>query len=185
MLSNKPYVSCFALCLLSVILSSCATTRSNSQSTRTAEAVSAPAVNYADRLPAKIHTGGVKTVLVDPNVHAWGAYDADGNLVRAGIAVAGADWCPDIGRRCHTSSGTFRIVSLGAASCKSTLYPRPNGGAPMPYCMFFNKNQGLHGSYQLAEANLSHGCVRMAVPDAEWMRFNFATIGTKVIIKPY
>lgn len=144
-----------------------------------------PPPDYASRLPQSINAGGVKTVLVDPNVHAWGAYDANGNLVRAGLAVAGANWCPDIGRACHTKAGTFHVNSLGAADCKSTIYPLPNGGAPMPYCMFFDGSQGLHGSNELAEANLSHGCVRLHVSDAEWLRFNFVNIGTKVIVKPY
>jgi lipoprotein-anchoring transpeptidase ErfK/SrfK len=55
----------------------------------------------------------------------------------------------------------------------------------MPYCMFFNGNQGLHGSYNVVDGNASHGCVRMTVSDAEWVRFNFANIGTKVIVRPY
>jgi lipoprotein-anchoring transpeptidase ErfK/SrfK len=61
----------------------------------------------------------------------------------------------------------------------------PHGGAPMPYCMFFNGSQGLHGSYEVVDGNASHGCVRMTVSDAEWVRFNFATIGTKVVVRPY
>lgn len=141
-------------------------------------------VDYADRLPSHISTGE-KTILVDPNVHAWGAYNADGELIRAGLATAGDDYCADIKRSCRTSAGSYRIQSLGNASCKSSIYPLPNGGAPMPYCMFFNGDQGLHGSYQVVEGNVSHGCVRMHVEDAKWIRYNFANIGTKVIVKPY
>ena len=55
----------------------------------------------------------------------------------------------------------------------------------MPYCMYFHGNQALHGSHETADANISHGCVRLHVGDAEWIRFNFANVGTKVIIKPY
>ncbi len=55
----------------------------------------------------------------------------------------------------------------------------------MPYCMFFNGNQGLHGSHELAEGNISHGCVRISVDDAYWVRFNFANIGTKIIVMSY
>jgi lipoprotein-anchoring transpeptidase ErfK/SrfK len=141
--------------------------------------------NFASRMPQHIDTGGEKVILVDPNVHAWGAYDADGNLVRGGVATSGGNYCPDIHRRCHTKSGTFRIYSLGSSGCKSSIYPLPRGGAPMPYCMFFNKNQALHGSYEVRDGNASHGCVRLLVPDAEWIRFNFATVGTKVIVRPY
>lgn len=178
----------FVLCLLfSFMLSSCASYAPSRNTTMANNDVhpEKKLPNYASRLPQTINTNGQKVILVDPNVHAWGAYGPDGDLIRAGIVTAGADWCPDIGRRCHTKAGTFHIASLGSPSCKSTIYPLPKGGAPMPYCMFFNGNQGLHGSYNLAEANLSHGCVRMRVQDAEWVRYNFANVGTKVIVKPY
>ena len=140
--------------------------------------------DFSDRLPAHINTSE-KTVLIDPNVHAWGAYDDNGDLVRAGLAASGSNYCRDLGRRCHTKAGTFRVFSLGSRGCKSSIFPIPHGGAPMPYCMFFNKNQAMHGSYELADANISHGCVRMEVQDAEWLRFNFVRVGTKVIVKPY
>ncbi len=57
----------------------------------------------------------------------------------------------------------------------------------MPYCMFFNKDQALHGvpDSEVADANLSHGCVRMHVADAEWLRYNFVNIGTPVVVKSY
>lgn len=172
-----------ALTVMTLALSSCSTTHSRNTAFTEAQQPSYPA-NYADRLPQQIKTGE-RTVLVDPNVHAWGAYDKSGNLVRAGLATAGAYYCPDIKRGCKTSAGSFRIQSLGADSCKSTRYPLPRGGAPMPYCMFFNKNQGLHGSQYVMEGNASHGCVRLSVDDAEWLRFNFANIGTKVVVRPY
>lgn len=133
----------------------------------------------------KNNFAGEKKIIVDPVKHTWSAYSASGKLLRSGIATAGASFCPDIGRRCKTQSGVFRINSLGSAGCKSKKYPLPYGGAPMPYCMFFNGSQGLHGSYNVVRGNASHGCVRLKVDDARWIRFNFATIGTKVIIKPY
>lgn len=143
-----------------------------------------PARNYASRLPQHL-SNGEKTILIDPNVHAWGAYDAQGDLVHSGLVTAGSNWCPDIGRPCRTRAGSFRVQSLGSPGCKSTIYPLHKGGAPMPYCMFFNGNQGLHGSAAVVEGNISHGCVRMHVADAEWLRYNFAHIGTKVVVKSY
>ncbi len=142
--------------------------------------------DYSARIPQHIKPG-VKTVVIDPNVHVWGAYNAQGNLVRAGLATAGSNWCADIKRPCKTKAGTFRVNSLGDVTCKSSIYPLPKGGAPMPYCMFFNGNQGMHGTYGrgVVEGNVSHGCVRMHVPDAEWLRNNFVTVGTKVVVKPY
>lgn len=175
-------------CLLSLGLNACSTysppQQQQSLSHHAEEASKKPTPNLASRIPSHINTHE-KVIVVDPNVHVWGAYGANGDLIRSGMATAGADYCPDLGRRCHTKSGSFRISSLGSPSCKSSIYPLPRGGAPMPYCMFFNGNQGLHGSYQVADANLSHGCVRLHVSDAEWIRYNFANIGTKVVVKPY
>lgn len=135
-------------------------------------------------LPSQISTGE-KVIIIDPNIHRWGAYSSDGQLLRSGLATAGSHYCRDLGRPCRTKAGTFRIKSLGSRSCKSSKYPLGRGGAPMPYCMFFNGSQGLHGSYEVVAGNVSHGCVRMHVDDAAWVRFNFAKIGTKVIVRPY
>ncbi len=126
-----------------------------------------------------------KVIVVNPRTHAWYAYGSDGKLVRTGLASAGSSWCSDLGRPCRTKSGTFRIYSLGDEDCISKKFPLGEGGAPMPYCMYFNGGQALHGSHELAYANISHGCVRITVSSAKWLRFHFAEIGTKVIIKPY
>jgi hypothetical protein len=136
-------------------------------------------------LPSQIDPPGEKMVLVSPVEHAWGAYDANGTLIRSGLASAGADWCQDMGSQCHTVTGRYRVRSLGGPGCVSPSFPMPNGGAPMPYCMYFTPYQALHGSYELAHANISHGCVRMRVADAKWLRYHFVTIGTLVVIEPY
>lgn len=139
------------------------------------------------RLPMHFNTKGEKAVVVDPNAHAWGAYDKDGNLIRAGIATSGADWHKDFKGPARTAVGTFRVKSLGDESCVSSKYPKPNGGGPMPYCMFFHGGQALHGSPPggIVDSNESHGCVRMHVGDAEWLRYNFVKVGTKVVVLPY
>lgn len=125
-----------------------------------------------------------KVIIIDPVEHSWGAYSG-GKLLRSGLATAGSHWCSDLGRPCRTRSGTFRIYSLGDSSCVSSKFPLGEGGAPMPYCMYFNGAQALHGSYEVVAGNISHGCVRLHVDDARWIRFHFATIGTKVIVRPY
>lgn len=135
-------------------------------------------------LPSSV-SPGEKVIIVDPREHMWGAYSASGNLIRTGIAASGSDWCKDEQRECHTRTGEFRIRSLGGPSCTSPSFPLPTGGAPMPYCMYFNEAQALHGSPHMARGNISHGCVRMYPRDARWMRYNFAQIGTKVIILSY
>lgn len=136
-------------------------------------------------LPSQIDAQGEKVIIVDPQAHRWGAYGPSGNLIRSGVAASGANYCKDMGQPCRTQTGEFRIRTLGGPSCKSPSFPMPNGGSPMPYCMYFNETQALHGSYHVASSNISHGCVRMYPSDARWMRYNFATIGTKVIILSY
>lgn len=144
-------------------------------------------------IPTHLNTGGEKLILVDPQEHAWGAYSAQGRLIRWGIATTGANYCRDIGESCRTKTGVFRIYSLGNKSCTSSKFPLGTGGAPMPYCMYFNGSQAIHGSYEVEYANASHGCVRVHVSDAEWLRNQFAErpsaknnyLGTKVIVKSY
>lgn len=136
-------------------------------------------------MPQQIAGHGERVIVVDPRVHRWGAYDSSGNLIRSGLASAGSNYCKDLGRPCRTKPGSFRIYSMGSSSCYSTRFPLPHGGAPMPYCMYFNGNQAIHGSNHTVEGNVSHGCIRVRVGDAYWIRFNFAGNGTKVIIKPY
>jgi lipoprotein-anchoring transpeptidase ErfK/SrfK len=152
----------------------------------------APVVSLAAFSPT-IPAEGEKSIIVDPRMHMWAAYDEDGKLVKTGMATLGNSFCRDTGRSCRTKVGTHRIESLGDAGCKSRKFPLPRGGAPMPYCMFFHNGQALHGSNAVVRANVSHGCVRLHVSDAKWLRFNFAEeptkaneqIGTKVIILPY
>lgn len=145
-------------------------------------------------VPQQVKTGGEKLILVDPNAHAWGAYARSGRLVRWGIATAGAASCRDrSGASCRTQIGTFRIYSLGNADCYSKKYPAPDGGAPMPYCMYFHGGQALHGSNEVEFDNASHGCVRIHVSDAKWLRYHFVEAprfanqfkGTRVVIRQY
>lgn len=144
-------------------------------------------------LPPHAKTAGEKLIIVDPGAHAWGAYNARGKLIRWGIATAGDQWCDDIGQSCKTKAGYFRIYSVGDARCISSKFPLPDGGAPMPYCMYFNGGQAIHGSSGVVFDNVSHGCVRVHVDDAKWLRYQFVEgpssanhyRGTRVFIEPY
>jgi len=176
----------FLVCAICVILSGCAP-RTTSTSNGYPHFEEANAGQYAARLPQQVSLGNEKVIVVDPKAYAWGAYGADGQLVRGGIATAGGDYCEGEEGSCHTAIGTFHITSLGGENCYSHIYPRPKGGSLMPYCMFFHGGQSLHGSpdWMLVEANISHGCVHIRIPDAEWLRYNFADVGTKVVVLPY
>jgi lipoprotein-anchoring transpeptidase ErfK/SrfK len=140
-------------------------------------------------IPERIPRQGEKVIIIYPAEHFWGAYNAQGRLIRWGIATAGANDCPDSSHSCRTKVGTFRIYSLGDSHCVSRKYD----GAPMPYCMYFNGGQALHGSPDVQFSNISHGCVRIHISDAKWLRTQFVEgpmlsnryRGTKIMIKPY
>ncbi len=55
----------------------------------------------------------------------------------------------------------------------------------VPYVMYFYRDYALHGTYWHNNFGtpMSHGCVNLATPDAEWL-FNWSTIGTLVNVRP-
>ncbi|KTD09469.1 L,D-transpeptidase [Legionella jamestowniensis] len=124
------------------------------------------------------------TFIFNPRSLTWKAVK-NGKVIRSGKASGGSKYCKDVRRACRTPSGTYRIISKGSASCRSSKYPLPNGGAKMPYCMFFSKNYAIHGSYDVPNYNASHGCIRVRPSDALWLHRNFIRIGTKVIVQSY
>lgn len=133
--------------------------------------------------PSQINPPGRSLIKVNLSKLAWGAYDSSGDLVRWGPASGGKDYCPDIKRGCRTVSGQFTVYSEQGPGCVSSVYPRPRGGAPMPYCMHFFKGYALHGSASVPGQNASHGCVRLFVEDAQWLNQDFVNPGsTKVIV---
>lgn len=140
-------------------------------------------------LPAYHKTGNEKMILVDPRNHLWGAYRQNGRLLRWGIATTGSDTCPEGDGSCRTSVGSFRVYTRGDENCQSQKY----NNAPMPYCMYFNGGQALHGSSDIHFANKSHGCVRVHLDDAKWLHDHFVELpnnsngyrGTIVQIMPY
>lgn len=81
-----------------------------------------------------------------------------------------------------TVTGQFRIyVKLRATDMAGPGYFLP----AVPFTMYFYKGYSLHGTYWHHNFGhpMSHGCVNMYTPDAEWM-FNFATVGTLVNVHP-
>jgi L,D-transpeptidase ErfK/SrfK len=138
--------------------------------------------------PLNISVPGERLVLVDLNELAFAAYSKDGKLVHWGPVAGGMDYCPDVNRACNTAKGEFRVYSKRGKYCVSNTYPVDviEGGAPMPYCMFFNGGFAMHASTTVPGYNASHGCVRMSYEDAKWLSDHFVTTangGTKVIVK--
>lgn len=129
---------------------------------------------------------GRKVFVFDPKATAWAAYNAQGERVQTGSASGGKDFCEDIGRPCHTVTGTFKVYSKKGEECRSSIYPvETNGGARMPYCMHFSGGYSIHAAYEVPNYNASHGCIRVLPSAAKWLNEDFIDIGTTVEVKPY
>lgn len=127
-------------------------------------------------------TGGRETLLISQSKLAWGAYDKTGKLINWGPMSGGRNYCPDVKRACKTVNGNFSVFKIKDENCKSKTYPLGEGGAAMPYCMFFHEGYAIHGGYKLPGYHDSHGCVRTYVKDAKWLNKNFIKLGTRVIV---
>lgn len=137
--------------------------------------------DFPDSRPAT----GKPVFIYDPAQLSWAVYNGSGELLRTGPGSSGSDYCRDLGRSCHTPSGTFHIYSKAGPEYRSKIFPLPHGGAPMPYAMFFHGGYAVHGSYSVPSFNASHGCVRVTPSDAAWLNQNVLTYGSTVIVKPY
>jgi hypothetical protein len=136
--------------------------------------------------PASRPATGHKVFVFDPKATAWAAYAADGTRVQTGRASGGQAFCEDVGKPCRTVTGTFHVYSKKGADCTSSIYPvETHGGARMPYCMHFHGGYSIHAAYEVPDANVSHGCIRVLPSAAQWLNQNFIDIGTTVIVKPY
>lgn len=135
--------------------------------------------------PDTIAPSARTSIIVDVDEQAFAAYDRAGYLIHWGPVSTAKGWCPDIQRSCNTPRGTFSFYNKGGQGCYSTIYPVPDGGAPMPYCMYFYGGYAMHAG-QLPGYNDSHGCIRLFYEDAQWLNKNFielGRLGTKVIVR--
>ncbi|MFI4918746.1 MAG: L,D-transpeptidase [Legionellales bacterium] len=153
-----------------------------------------PQLNIFDvaPFPLKLEGESEKQIVVDQEKLAWGAYDAEGNLVKWGPLSSGRDKCSDSNRSCRTLTGIFRVFSKENVHCTSDVFPVGKGGAKMPFCMYFHKGFALHGSDDIPGQRASHGCVRLFTQDAQWLNEQFVELssernnfmGTKVTVRP-
>lgn len=134
--------------------------------------------------PQQIDPPGQKLVVIDLSVFAFGAYNADGRLVRWGPATGGKAWCDDMTRSCLTAAGDYKIYRIQGPNCVSSQFPmETGGGAPMQYCMHFYKGFAIHASTLSGFVNKSRGCVRTFDADARWLNHRFVKLGTEVIVR--
>ncbi len=136
--------------------------------------------------PRQIKPTGKKLFVFDPKVPAWAAYDAEGVRVMTGRASGGADYCEDTGKSCRTVTGTFHMYGKRGEDCRSGEFPlETEGGAKMPYCMYFYRGYTIHAGYGFSGGNTSHGCIRVLPSAAKWLNQEFMTVGTTVMVLPY
>ncbi|HOT91866.1 MAG TPA: LysM peptidoglycan-binding domain-containing protein [Anaerolineae bacterium] len=78
-----------------------------------------------------------------------------------------------------TVVGTYYIYAkYVSAPMSGPGYYLPN----VPHIMYFYRGYGIHGAYWHNNFGvpMSHGCVNLSLPDAEWF-YNWAPMGTKVV----
>jgi len=89
----------------------------------------------------------------------------NGNNIDYEFLISSGKWAP-------TPTGEFRIWTKlrytrmeGGKKENNTYYNLPN----VPYTQYFYKGYGLHGTYWHNNFGqpMSHGCINMAIPDAE------------------
>jgi lipoprotein-anchoring transpeptidase ErfK/SrfK len=116
--------------------------------------------------------GGVRWIDVDLSQQMLYAYE--GNTVVASFLVStGVPAFP-------TVIGQYHIyIKLESTLMYGDGYYLPN----VPYTMYFYKGYGIHGTYWHNNFGhpMSHGCVNMYTPDAEWL-FYWASEGMLVNI---
>lgn len=103
----------------------------------------------------------------------------NGNTVNS-FLVSTAKWSP-------TPKGEWRIWTkltstrmAGGSKALGTYYNLPN----VPYTMYYDRGYGIHGAYWHNNFGntMSHGCTNMKPEEAKIV-FDFASVGTKVIVR--
>jgi lipoprotein-anchoring transpeptidase ErfK/SrfK len=122
-----------------------------------------------------------KVFVFNTGSQTWSVYD-HGHVIRSGHGSSGKSYCPDLKRGCRTPHGSFRIYNKVGANFRSSTYPLPHGGAPMPYGMFFHKSYAIHGSNSVPRHAASHGCIRVPTGSAHWLNQHLP-VGTKVVVR--
>lgn len=114
-----------------------------------------------------------KEIVVDLSIQKAYALE-DGHIIFEGRISSGKE-----GR--ETPNGVYSIMQKKRHH-KSNLWPKPNGGAKMPYMMrLTNSGIAMHLGY-VPNKPASHGCIRLQKGFAKKM-FKWARVGTKVVVE--
>jgi lipoprotein-anchoring transpeptidase ErfK/SrfK len=109
---------------------------------------------------------------IDVDLSQQRVYAYAGDTLMNSFIVSTGTW------QTPTVTGKFKIwVKVRSQAMTGPGYYLPD----VPFVMYFYKDYGLHGTYWHNNFGtpMSHGCVNLATPDAEWL-YNFASVGTVV-----
>jgi LysM repeat protein len=115
-----------------------------------------------------------RQVVVDLSDQMLYAFE-DGVLLRSVLVSTGLPATP-------TVLGDYNVYwILESQTMSGPGYYLPD----VPYVMYFYQGYGLHGTYWHSNFGnpMSHGCVNLPTPEAEWLYRNFVQIGTPVHVK--
>jgi LysM repeat protein len=115
-----------------------------------------------------------KQIVVDLSDQRVYAFD-NGNLVREVVVSTGLAGTP-------TVVGDFKVyVKYAAQTMSGPGYYLP----AVPYVMYFFSGYALHGTYWHNNFGrpMSHGCVNLPTPEAEWFYTNFVEVGTPIHVQ--
>jgi len=130
-----------------------------------AEAPTAVQPNPGESVPSGTHW-------IDVDLTQQMLYAYAGDTVVNSFLVSTGTWMTP------TVTGKYKIwIKLRSSAMSGPDYYLPD----VPYIMYFFKDYGIHGTYWHNNFGtpMSHGCVNMRIPDAEWL-YNFAYEGTVV-----
>ena len=108
---------------------------------------------------------GARWVLVDLAQQTLTAYEGD-VAVYATLISAGKDY-----KESQTHTGLYQVEHKMAFSDMHGESDDPYDVDRVPYALYFNKNEALHGTYwhDRFGTRASHGCINLALPDARWL----------------
>jgi lipoprotein-anchoring transpeptidase ErfK/SrfK len=113
---------------------------------------------------------GVRWIDVNLSKQTLYAYEGD-TIVKSFLVSTGVKQHPTVTGKYHIYVKYLYTLMHGDG------YYLPN----VPYTMYFYKSYGIHGTYWHHNFGhpMSHGCVNMYTPDAEWLYY-WASVGTLV-----
>lgn len=101
---------------------------------------------------------------IDINLSEQRVYAYEGDVIVNSFLASTGTWAHP------TVTGTFKIWNKTRVQDMSGPgYYLPN----VPYVMYFYKDYGIHGTYWHNNFGtpMSHGCVNLTIPDAEWLYY--------------